>query len=82
MTREEIRAMVVRLLSNIAPDVEIEEVDPSEDLREQMDIDSMDFLNFVIALGKELSTSVPEVDYPQLATLDRCVDYVASRLSE
>jgi acyl carrier protein len=50
-------------------------------LREQLDIDSMDFLNFVIALHKELGVGLPEKDYPKLATLDGCVDYLASARS-
>jgi acyl carrier protein len=49
-------------------------------LREQLDIDSMDVLNFVSAIDQELHVSIPEVDYPKTATLDGCVDYVAERL--
>jgi acyl carrier protein len=50
-------------------------------LREQLDIDSMDVLNFVSAIDQELQVSIPEVDYPKTATLDGCVDYVAERLA-
>ena len=44
--------------------------------RDQVDIDSMDFLNFAIALDEELGVAVPEKDYPKLASLDGCADYV------
>lgn len=47
-------------------------------MRDQPDIDSMDFLNFVIGLHKELKVEIPEADYPKLATLDGCVNYLAS----
>ena len=79
MTRNEITALVIRLLGDIAPEANFDELDPQDDLREAIDIDSMDFLNFVIALSKELSVEVPEVDYPKLSTFDECVDYIQSR---
>lgn len=81
MKRDEITSVVLRLLNNIAPEVDLDEIDRSEDLREEMDIDSMDFLNFIIALSKELAVEVPEIDYPQLSTLDDCVGYIETRLA-
>jgi len=80
MTRNEIAALVMRLLGDIAPDADFDALDPEEDLREAIDIDSMDFLNFVIALGKELSVEVPEVDYPMLSTLNASVEYIEAKL--
>lgn len=81
MTRERIAKVVVRLLGDIAPEADFEALDPSEELRDELDIDSMDFLNFVIALSKELSVDVPELDYPQLSTLESCVAYIEARLA-
>lgn len=75
-----LRATVHRLLGDIAPEVDTSTLDPASSLRDQIDLDSMDFLNFVIALGDELQVEVPESDYSQMATLDGCVTYLSSRL--
>lgn len=80
MTQVEIKSAVVALLGEIAPEVDFDTIDPQRDLREELDIDSIDFLNFIISLGREFSIEVPEVDYPQLATLEHCVAYVSSAL--
>jgi acyl carrier protein len=80
MTQVEIKDALVALLSEIAPEVEVGTIDPQEDLRDELDIDSMDFLNFIIALNREFSIEVPEIDYPRLATLDASVAYVTSAL--
>lgn len=78
MTRDEIRNVVIRKLTAVAPEVDPSTLDPAEDLRDQVDLDSMDFLNLVIALSEELGVEVPESDYPKLATLDGMVAYVAA----
>jgi acyl carrier protein len=78
VTRDEIRATVLATLAEIAPEVDPAAVLPGVDLRDQLDIDSMDFLNFVIALHERLGVDIPERDYPKLATLDTIVDYVAA----
>ncbi len=76
MTRDQIRTAVIAELSNIAPDVDAGSVDPNSDLRESLDIDSMDFLNFIMALHKRLGVDVPEKDYPRLVTLSGAVLYL------
>jgi acyl carrier protein len=78
VTAGEIRRTVIAALTEVAPEVEPDSIRADVDLREQLDIDSMDFLNFVIALHERLGVDVPERDYPQLATLDGCVDYLAA----
>ena len=78
MTPDQIRETVLRLLGRIAPDADPASVDPAVPMREQLDIDSMDFLNFAIALHKELGVNIPEKDYPKLATLNGCVAYLAT----
>jgi acyl carrier protein len=78
VTRDEIRATVLDTLAGIAPEIDPAAVLPDVDLRDQLDIDSMDFLNFVIALHERLGVDIPERDYPKLATLDTIVDYVAA----
>ena len=76
MTPDDIRAAVLRALGGVAPEADLEHLKPDVSFREQLDIDSMDFLNFVIALHKEFRTEIPEKDYPKLATLDGCVAYL------
>ncbi len=65
---------------NIAPDVDLKTVDPGADLREALDIDSMDFLNFITAIHHRLGVDIPEVDYPKLVTLDGAVHYLKAKL--
>ena len=76
MTRDEIRAIVLRTLGEIAPEADLSTLEPDVSFRDQLDVDSMDLLNFVIALHAVLHVDIPEVDYPKLATLDGCVDYL------
>lgn len=75
----EVRKTVLAVLCEVAPDVEPDDVDPTADLREETDIDSMDFLNFMIGIKRELGVEVPESDYRQLGTLDELVAYVRER---
>jgi acyl carrier protein len=75
-TVEEIRSTVLRVLGEIAPEADLASLKPDVSFRDQLDIDSMDFLNFVIALHETLRIEIPEAEYPRLATLNGCVDYV------
>ena len=79
MTGDEIRATVLRLLGNIAPEADLTRLKPDVSVRDQLDIDSMDFLNFVIALHDTLHVDIPETDYPKIATLNDCVAYLEGR---
>jgi len=76
MTEAEIRATVIAELSNIAPDMDVAAVKDNADLREALDIDSMDFLNFITALHQKLGIDIPERDYPKLFTLSAAVTYL------
>ena len=78
MSRDEIRAIVLRALGEVAPEADLGIIKPSVSFRDQLDIDSMDFLNFVIGLHHALRVDIPEADYPKLATLDGCVAHLAS----
>ena len=80
MNREEIRATVVRNLESIAPDANAASLDPRADLREELDIDSMDFLRFVTAIHEELHVDIPEADYSRVGTIDDCVTYIAQKV--
>ncbi len=79
MQDSDIDAVVREELGNIAPEIDMTSVDPSADLREVLDIDSMDFLNFVTAIHKRLGIAIPEIDYPKLATLGGAVTYLCSK---
>jgi acyl carrier protein len=79
MTEAEIRQVVREALSNVAPEVDLSAIDPAKDLRDQIDIDSVDFLNFVIGLHKELGVEIPDADVAKLTTLDGCVAYLADK---
>lgn len=79
MNREQVRATVLEVLGQIAPEADPASIDPRLNLRDQLDIDSMDFLNFLIALDKEVHIDIPERDYGQLNTLDACVEYLLAR---
>ncbi|HZT77446.1 MAG TPA: acyl carrier protein [Vicinamibacterales bacterium] len=79
MTSDEIRTAAVDVLGRIAPEIAARPLDAHADLRDELDLDSMDFLRFVLALHERFGIEVPESDYPQLATLDRVVAYLAAR---
>lgn len=76
MTPDEIRTVVLRALGSVAPEADLASLKPNVGFRDQLDLDSVDFLNFVIALHNEFRIDVPEKDYPKLATLDGCVRYL------
>jgi acyl carrier protein len=80
MTETDIRAVLQEELGNIAPEVDLQKVDPSADLREALDIDSMDFLNFVTAIHHRLGVDIPELDYPKLATIGGAISYLKTKL--
>lgn len=80
MTPDEIRTVVLNALGTVAPEADLNRLRPDQRLREQLDIDSMDFLKFVLAIHNTLGVEIPEADYGQLATLDACVKYLAARV--
>lgn len=80
MTEVDIRNVLHEELNNIAPEIDMSTVDPTADLREALDIDSMDFLNFITAIHHRLGIDIPEIDYPKLITLDKAIAYIESQL--
>jgi len=82
MTREEIGQAVIDIITEIVPDEECSSLDPAAPLRDQLDLDSMDFLDIVMELRKQYGVEVPEDDYPQLATLNSCMDYLEPKLAD
>lgn len=79
LTTDEIHDLLARLLADIAPEVDLGDATPGGDLQEELGLDSMDFLNLMIAVHQETGIEIPERDYPQLATLDGAVGYLRDR---
>ena len=82
MTREEIQNAVVDIIRTVAPDEDLTNLKPDLKLREQIALDSMDFLDIVMELRKRYGVHVPESDYKELATLEGCVNYLAPKLEK
>lgn len=80
MERQALRDVVIAKLKTIAPEVNGDELVASQSLRSQVDLDSMDWLNFLIGLHRRLGVNIPEADYAQLVTLDNVLDYLQARL--
>jgi acyl carrier protein len=81
MTREELRAAIVEEIGNIAPETDAAALGDEADLRESLDMDSMDIFNLVIALSRRLGIDIPDADAARLVTLGGGADYLAGRLS-
>lgn len=77
MNRPDPRSAVLAALREIAPELEPDEIKDSDRLRQDLDLDSLDFLRLIEQISKETGVDVPERDYPQVATLGGLVDYVA-----
>jgi acyl carrier protein len=79
-TADQIRNSILRVLGNIAPEADTATLDPGMAFRDQLDLDSFDFLNFVIGVHEELGVDIPEADYPRLSSLDRAVAYIMAAI--
>lgn len=79
MTQNEIKAVIIRELGKIAPEVDPKQIDPDIELRQQVDLDSMDLLNLMIAVCQAVGVDVPEADYPRMATLNSAAAYLSAR---
>jgi len=82
LKESEIKQVVLRALGNVAPEVDLESIDSNKDFRDQIDIDSVDFLNFVIGLHRELEVEIPDADIPKLTTLNGCIGYLSGKIKE
>ena len=80
MTHQEIQKRVLEALASVAPEIETPALDTRAALRDQVDIDSMDFLRFVVELHRQFGIDVPEADYHKLSNLDGVTEYVAARV--
>jgi acyl carrier protein len=79
MTRDELKRVLLEELNNIAPEVDLSSLRDDQDLLEALDIDSISFLNLIIALKGRIGVDVPELDYPKLRRLKGALDYLQAR---
>ena len=80
MNQDELRKIVLATLLSIAPEVEADELRDDKPLRTQVDLDSMDWLNFLLGLHEKLAVDIPEADYAKLVTLKDVLTYLGARL--
>lgn len=80
MNADDISAVTLRALAEVAPEAALDDLDPDHSFHDQLDIDSMDFENFVAALSRELGIEIPGEDYYHLASLNGCRRYLQTRL--
>jgi acyl carrier protein len=81
MTKDECKKLVLDIIADIAPDEDLSDVKPDVKLRDQLELDSMDFLDIVMELRKQHSIEVPEADYQELASLDSCAEYLTPKFN-
>ena len=79
MTRDEIKQAIINALAGVAPEGDYNRLKPDRPLRDQLDIDSYDFLNVIVALHEQLGVDIPEADYQKLLTLNGAIDYLAAK---
>ena len=80
MEEQTLKRKILEILVEIAPEVEPDEIRPERTLRSQVDLDSMDWLNFLVALHQQLQVEIPEADYQKLVTLDDLIRYLQAKL--
>ena len=78
MTRDDALEIMREVLHQVAPEADLGEVGSGESMAEALDLDSMDFLNFMIGLHERTGIEIPELDYPQLSTVEKCADYLVA----
>ena len=81
MNKTELKDIIITELGNIAPEIEDELIPEDQDMREAIELDSMDFLNLVIAVSKQTKVAIPEVDYPLVITLNGMINYLSNKLN-
>jgi acyl carrier protein len=78
MTQDEAHQLIRTVLRQVAPEADLDQVGPDETLQEALDLDSIDFLNFVVGLHEATGLEIPERDYPLLSTVEGCLTYLTS----
>jgi len=81
VTRDQIQSITLEILGSVAPDANLDNLEPVRSFRDQFEFDSVDYLNFVLSLEERLDVKIPQVEYPRLASLDGCVSYLVDKLA-
>ena len=81
MSEQDVKQIVLDIIADVAPDEDLGDLDGGVSLRDQLDLESMDFLDIVMELRKRHKVEVPSEDYPQLATLNSCVEYLSPKFA-
>lgn len=79
MSEQEIRDAVMKSLHSVAPEIDLDEIDPAAPIGPQMDVDSIDFLNVLMGIHEKTGVDIPERDYPKVQTIDDTVAYIVAR---
>jgi len=82
MNPKRLRSAILETLKTVAPDADVDAVDPKGSFHEQFGIDSVDFMNLMLALEKKLGVSIPDVDYPKLSSLEGCLGFLSPLVGE
>ena len=82
MTRDAISNVIIEIIKDIDEEANTATLEADKPLRDQLDLDSMDFLDIVMELRKRYKLQIPEEDYPQLASLESCVNYLEPKLRD
>ena len=82
MTRDEIKEVILEIIEDIDEDADFENLNQDDPLRDQLDLDSMDFLDIVMELRKRYKLKIPEEEYPELSTLNSCINYLEPKLKD
>jgi acyl carrier protein len=82
MNESEIREIVLTALKQIAPDIYVDELQPDDDLRQMLELDSFDHLNFMIGISTKLGIDIPEKDYGKLNTLAKVIEYLTAHTQQ
>ena len=82
MNRTALEDQILQELLDVVPEVDAAKLDPKVSFRDQFDMDSIDFLNFVLRLEKQVGIKIPDVDYPRLSSLDGCLSYLEARFAQ
>lgn len=80
MNTENIKQLIIEAIQEVAPEMEQDDIDMDEDLREECDLDSMDFLNFLMALKQSTGINIVETDYSQVSTFNEMLSYLSKNL--
>jgi len=80
MNRDELRSAILDALTGIAPEIDAAALAPAKPLRDQVDLDSADWLNFLLALHTKLGIDIPDADAARLTTLEKVIDYCERKL--